>query len=82
MDFNAILEWCGDKINYLLSLLCSVLPDSPFSLLDNSPIQPYLSAINYFIPVAFMVDTLAGWLAAILIYYGVSIIMRWIKALS
>ena len=80
--FNSILGWLGDQINALLSFLCVVLPDSPFKLLDYTPISPYIPYINYFVPLDFMVDALAFWLVAILCYYGFSILMRWVKAIQ
>lgn len=78
--FNTILSWVGDKINVVLSMVALLLPDSPFQLLNKTPISPYLGYINYFVPIDFIVDTLAGWTAAILIYYGLQILLRWIKA--
>lgn len=78
--FNSILDWVGDKINVILSMVALLLPDSPFQLLNKTPIGQYLGYINYFVPIDFMVDTLAAWTAAILIYYGLQIILRWIKA--
>lgn len=80
--FNNILGWIGDKLNELLSFLCLVLPDSPFKLLDYTPISDILPYINYFIPIDFMLDLMSAWLACILLYYGYSIILRWIKAIG
>ena len=80
--FNNIISWVGDKLNYVLSLICVVLPDSPFKLLDKSPIGEYIGYINYFVPLDFMLDSISAWLAAIVIYYGVQIIMRWAKAIK
>ena len=80
--FNNIISWIGDKLNYVLSLICVVLPDSPFKLLDKSPIGEYIGYINYFVPLDFILDSISAWLAAIVIYYGVQIIMRWAKAIK
>ncbi len=80
--FNNIITWIGDKLNYILSLICVVLPDSPFKLLDSSPIGEYIGYINYFVPIDFMLDLLSVWTAAIIIYYGVQILMRWAKAIK
>lgn len=78
--FNQVVSFVGDKINLILSFVCIFLPDSPFSLLDSSPVGEYLGYINYFVPIDFMVDTLSAWTAAILVYYCVQILLRWIKA--
>lgn len=80
--FNNVVNWIGDKLNWILSFITVVLPDSPFSLLDNSPISEYIGYINYFVPIDFMVDALSAWTGAILIFYGYQIIMRWAKAIE
>ena len=80
--FNNIVGWVGDKINWLLSFLCLMLPDSPFKLLDYTPLSGILPYVNYFIPLDLILDTMSAWLACILIYYGYSIILRWIKAVG
>lgn len=80
--FSSIVDWIGDKLNYIMSFICLVLPDSPFELLDNSPIGEYLGYINYFVPLEFMVDVLSAWTGCILIYYGYQMIMRWAKAIE
>lgn len=80
--FYEILNFLSDGITLISTFLVSVLPDSPFKLLDTTPIRPYLSFINYFIPVDFIIDTLVAWLFAIAVYYSYSVILRFIKAVS
>lgn len=79
---SGFLDWLGGQLNTVLSWLCAVLPDSPFKLLDYSPIASILPTINYFVPVDFILSVTSAWLACILVYYGYSILMRWAKALS
>jgi hypothetical protein len=66
----------------LLSWALSLLPDSPFQALDASPIAPYLSAINWIVPVGFIIATMEAWLVAISLYYVISAALRWAKAIS
>ncbi len=80
--FNDILNWCGEQITALLSWIVFFLPDSPFKLLDSTPLQPYLSTINYFIPLDFILSVTSAWLSVILVYYSYSVIMRWIKLIQ
>lgn len=84
MDWlTGAVNWLGDQINTVLSWICVVLPDSPFKLLeDKTPLHDILPYINYFIPVDFMLSTLSAWCFCILIYYGYSILMRWLKAIQ
>jgi hypothetical protein len=71
-----IINFFIDKIDLLLSLILSILPDSPFSSIDVSFLTPYLAQINWFIPVERIVSTLAVWSSAVLIYYLYTVIMR------
>lgn len=80
--FANIVNWVGDKLNWVLNLIAVVLPDSPFNLLDMTPISQYLPAINYFVPISYMLSLLSAWTSAILIYYGYQCIMRWAKAVE
>lgn len=80
--FNSVIDWVGDKLNWIMSFIAVILPDSPFQILDKSPIGEYIGYINYFIPIEFMVDTLSAWTACILIFYGYQMIMRWAKAIE
>lgn len=66
----------------LLSWVLNLLPDSPFQQLSNSPVQPYLAALNWIVPVNFMISTLELWLAAIAVYYVYQAVLRWIRAIS
>jgi hypothetical protein len=66
----------------LLSWALGFLPDSPFHALDVSPVAPYLSAINWIVPVDFIISTLELWLVAIAAYYVISAALRWARAIS
>lgn len=76
--FNAIGSFLSKTFKWVIGLL----PNSPFKLLSNSPVQPYLAYINWFIPFDFIVSTMEAWLAAIAAYYLYSVILRWVKAIN
>ena len=86
MDFSGLSEWIGDSTNAVLSFVSQFLPDSPFVILSESDlfssVSHYLPALNYFIPIDFMVDLTAGWVVACLVYFGCSVLLRWYKAIS
>lgn len=65
-----------------LSWVLNLLPDSPFQTLDTSPIKPYLAAINWIVPVDFAISTMELWLAAVIVYYTYSAILRIVRAIS
>lgn len=61
-------------------LLFGILPNSPFKNLSFT--VPYLAEINWVIPFNFIITVLSVWLPAIAVFYGVSIALRWIKAIE
>ncbi len=79
--FQSIFNCLGEKLNDVLSWIVAFLPDSPFSFLDTTALKPYLSAINYFVPLDFIIDVTLAWLSCIVLYYAYSIVMRWIKVI-
>lgn len=82
MDLAVTVEWLGEYISLCLNFLAVYLPDSPFSIPDNSPIADILPYINYFIPISDMLRVLSVWCVASLFYYDASIIMRWFKVIE
>lgn len=77
-----MLQTVLNLIKSALSWVLQLLPDSPFQMLSVSPIQPYLAAINWIIPMNFILATTQAWLVAIAAYYIYSAILRWVKAVS
>ena len=77
-----IINALGAKLEDILRWVINLLPDSPFMALNSSPIQPYLQALNWIVPIDFMISTMSAWLVAIVVYYVYSVILRWVKAIS
>jgi hypothetical protein len=74
---NAIIAGFGK----ILSTLINLLPTSPFSFslnIDNK----LIALINFIFPVSSMIAHLELYLTAVAIWYGVRIVLRWIKAAS
>lgn len=82
MDLSGILDGLGQAVENALEWLVNLLPDSPFKLLDSTPIQPYLKWINWVIPVDFILNTLTAWLVAVAGYYVWSVVLRFINAVD
>lgn len=80
--FGEIWNWICDTLYELLKSIIDLLPDSPFQMLNNSPISKYLVYINYFVDFQFIVDTLTLWLVAVAGYYTYSVILRMIKTID
>lgn len=70
----------------LVSFLLGILPSSPFqAFLNVSEVHPYLSAINYFIPLDNFVAIGTAWLTAVVPWIvsqfavsGIKILGEWI----
>lgn len=69
-------------INFAVDGIAAILPS--FSIADwlgsaFSPFGQFLGAINYFIPFGLMIDIAFAWVSAILIWYVVQFILRFIQ---
>lgn len=71
--FNAFIK---SVANIVLTLM-NLLPLSPFQWLT-SDLQPYLAAINYFIPFSTMLAEMEVYVPAVLIWYGVRWILKFV----
>lgn len=73
--FNYLIAGVGIVISFLLS----IFPNSPFA----EPMQPpelvNLSYIAWFIPYVQMVQHAILLCTAIIVYYGIRVLARWIK---
>lgn len=79
VDFiNAIIVGLADVFNVIIS----ILPDSPFTFINNSDVSKYLGYLNWVIPIETFISITVLWVTAIVIYYSVSIVLRWIKAIE
>ncbi len=76
----------GELLTGGLMFILSLLPDSPFVILDkldgSGAITKILSYVNWFIPIYTFVGILEGWLACIAIYYVYQVILRWLRAIE
>jgi hypothetical protein len=81
-----IINLIIDSLVTAVNALINIFPDSPFKAVIASIRTSYsselLGYINYFIPVSEMLAILSVWVTAIVMYYLVSIILRWVKAIS
>jgi hypothetical protein len=82
-------NWIIDFFNYLiaglgwaLTALVDLLPSSPIKAIDNSVVQQYLGMVNWIIPISDMEAEMLAFCAAVLIYYGIQIVMRWGKMIE
>ncbi|MHB8308777.1 MAG: hypothetical protein ACYDDH_11990 [Candidatus Desulforudaceae bacterium] len=72
---NKLIELVGDAVWFLLNLL----PNSPFMFLYQVD-SVWLNAINWLFPVVAMVAFLEVYVSAVVVYYGLRVALRWVKA--
>ena len=72
-----------ELVTKFLSFVISKLPPSPcVSFIDALAESPFLSHLNYFIPISTFIGIGEAWLVAVGVFYLYSIIMRWIRIIS
>lgn len=58
-------------------ILIGLLPPSPFpAIIESIAALPMISYINWFFPVGQAIGILSSWAAAIVVFYGISWILR------
>ena len=80
--FHDLLQNIIDGLGDTLESILSILPDSPFVAIDNSPVSEYIGYINWIVPMTEIIAILQVWVVAIATYYLVVIVLRWIKAIQ
>ena len=75
---NKLLEIIGA----LAGILYGLLPNSPFTIIENSEFGSLIAKINYFLPIYEFVAIMETWLIAISVFYLYSLFARWIKAVQ
>ena len=78
-----MLDFMSELLNKFANMILSVLPHSPIQrYLASFADLPYLSWLNWFIPVAEILTICETWLVAIGLFYLYQIILRWVKAIG
>lgn len=66
------------QIGALLGFILNLLPDSPFTWDLGGNI--FLQFIGWIIPIPTIVTELTAFTFAVAVYYGLRVVLRWIKA--
>lgn len=70
-------------VTKFLDWVLGLLPTSPFvAYIDALGSVPFLSYLNYFVPVSSFVAIGEAWLVSVGLFYLYSIILRWIRAIE
>lgn len=67
----------------LWAIVLVILPNTPFmQFLENFADLPYLGYLNWFLPIGSCLTVMAVWWTAVVVYYGISWILRQINAIG
>lgn len=78
-----MLEWLNELWNNFSSVLLSVLPTSPFIQFFNYMESiPYLSWLNWFVPVNDFIKIGVAYLACVGLFYMWMVVARWLKVIG
>lgn len=80
--FKSIIDWFSNGFNNLLVWLVSNLPNSPLHYTLPPEVTQFLGYLNYFIPFGKIGNITLLWGLAIGLYYAVSVMLRWAKAIK
>lgn len=73
-------NWITQAFDGFIQSIISFLPTSPFiNISANIANANGIGWLNWFFPVGRCITTMALWLTAIGVYYGYSVIARWVK---
>jgi hypothetical protein len=67
------------SIGSALLTFVQLLPASPFTWNFSSIDNQYLKFFAWFMPIPQMVSFIGTWVTAVAIYYGLRIVLRWMK---
>ncbi len=78
-----MIAFMKELLDGFLNALLAIFPLSPFRPYINELAElPFLSYLNWFIPVGEMLKIGSAWLLAIGGYYAYMVIARWVKLLG
>lgn len=75
-----VINWLIEQVATLGEGITALLPRSPFNSLSFAIDSELLGYVNYFMPVDEAMSVLVVWGAAILLWYGYRIILKWVNA--
>lgn len=78
-----MLAFMKELLDAFLDWVYGLMPTSPFTpYIEELGELPYLSYLNWFVPVKSFIIIGNAWLAAIFLWYFYNIILRWLKAIE
>lgn len=77
-----IINWLIQVLGNIISTVLMILPDSPFLNFSYSFDNSFLKSLNFVFPVNSAITHLGIYVIAVIVYYILRVLMRWIKLAS
>ena len=81
-ELTRFFNFLFDKLQGILDMAVSVLPDSPFTFIavpSDPDYATWLSVVNWFFPVGVYLSMIESWLTVIIVWYVYQALLRWAK---
>lgn len=76
---NGFIKTVGETIGNIIN---AIPLGSPFDAWQNVLDNDILGIINWFLPITEIIVTLEAWCLAIALWYLLSVVLRWLKAIE
>ncbi len=80
---DEFFKMVSDGFSSLADKIIEILPKSPIYFVNSIPaVKEVLGYLNWFFPIDSMLALTETWLIAIIVYYIVQVILRWVKVVE
>lgn len=76
------LNYVISQIGGLISLIFYLLPETPFNSIYQYLNNDFFMNLNWILPIPEILTFLVSWTTAVSLYYVISVVLRWIKAIE
>jgi hypothetical protein len=76
------LNYLISQIGGFITIIFNLLPETPFNSVYQYLNNDFFMNLNWIIPIPEILTFLVSWTSAVSLYYVISVVLRWIKAIE
>lgn len=76
------INYIVSQIGGLITMLFNLLPATPFESIYQYLNNDFFMNLNWIVPIPEILVFLVSWTSAVSLYYVISVVLRWIKAIE
>jgi len=76
------INYIVSQIGGLITMLFNLLPATPFDSIYQYLNNDFFMNLNWIVPIPEILVFLVSWTTAVSLYYVISVVLRWIKAIE